>query len=54
MVNDGIRLCFMVRNDAKGAGLCGFNCMARSVVRHFLTGFRTKQVALCMWLLTSY
>ena len=27
----------------------GFNCTARSVVRHFLIGFRTEQVALCIW-----
>ena len=32
----------------------GLICTARSVVRYFLTGFRTEQVALCIRQLTSY
>ena len=26
-----------------------FNSKARGVIRNFLTGFRTEQVALCFW-----
>ena len=31
-----------------------FDCTARGVVLHFLTGFRTEQFALCIWQRTLF